>query len=106
MDTLLLQGQNANAAQAKRKLANRSATFTCPRKQAATRGRRRVKAFEKASGKDVPYEIVERRAGDIAISFADSTYAKEKLNWESELDLEKMCEDTRRWQLKNPNGYR
>ena len=64
-----------------------------------------VKAFEKASGKDVPYEIVERRAGDIAISFADSTYAKEKLNWESELDLEKMCEDTWRWQLKNPNGY-
>ena len=64
-----------------------------------------VKAFEKASGKDVPYEIVERRAGDIAISFADSTYAKEKLNWESELDLEKMCEDTWRWQSKNPNGY-
>ena len=64
-----------------------------------------VKAFEKASGKDIPYEIVERRAGDIAISFADSTYAKEKLNWESELDLLKMCEDTWRWQLKNPNGY-
>ena len=64
-----------------------------------------VKTFEKVSGKNVPYQIVKRRLGDVASSFADPTNAKEKLNWESKLKLDEMCEDTWRWQSKNPNGY-
>ena len=64
-----------------------------------------IKAFEKASGKKVPYEIVPRRAGDIASYYADSGYALEKLGWKAELELDEMCEDTWRWQSMNPNGY-
>ena len=64
-----------------------------------------VKAFEKASGKDVPYQIVDRRPGDIAICYADPAYAKEKLNWKAEYELDEMCEDTWRWQSQNPDGY-
>jgi UDP-glucose 4-epimerase len=64
-----------------------------------------VKAFEKASGRDIPYEIVKRRNGDIAACYADPTYAKESLNWEAKRGLDEMCEDTWRWQSKNPNGY-
>jgi len=64
-----------------------------------------IKAFEKASGKDIPYQIVGRRPGDIATCYADSTFAAEKLDWKVEYDLDKMCEDTWRWQSKNPNGY-
>ena len=64
-----------------------------------------VKAFEKASGKDVPYQIVDRRPGDIATCYADPTYAKEKLGWSAEYELEEMCKDTWRWQSNNPDGY-
>ena len=64
-----------------------------------------VKAFEKASGKDIPYQIVGRRPGDIATCYADSTFAAEKLDWKAEYELDEMCEDTWRWQSKNPNGY-
>jgi len=64
-----------------------------------------IKAFEKASGKTVPYQIVDRRAGDISICYADPTYAAEKLNWKAELDLDEMCKDTWRWQSQNPDGY-
>jgi UDP-glucose 4-epimerase len=64
-----------------------------------------IKAFEKASARDVPYQIVRRRAGDVAACYADPTYAKERLNWEAEYGLDEMCEDTWRWQSKNPNGY-
>ena len=64
-----------------------------------------VKAFEKASGKKVPYEIAPRRAGDIASYYSDSGYALEKLCWKAELELDEMCEDTWRWQSMNPNGY-
>jgi UDP-glucose 4-epimerase len=64
-----------------------------------------VKAFEKASGKDVPYEIVERRAGDIATCYADPSYAAEKLGWKAKHGLDEMCEDTWHWQSMNPNGY-
>ena len=64
-----------------------------------------VKAFEKASGKNVPYQIVDRRLGDIATCYADPTYAKEKLDWRAESNLDEMCEDTWRWQSKNPNGF-
>ncbi|SFR49325.1 UDP-glucose 4-epimerase GalE [Thiomicrospira sp. ALE5] len=65
-----------------------------------------VKAFEKASGKAVPYEIVARRPGDVAQCYADPTYALETLGWKAELGIERMCEDAWRWQSKNPNGYR
>ena len=64
-----------------------------------------VKAFEKASGKIVPYQIVDRRAGDIATCYADPSYAVTKLNWKTECGLDEMCQDTWRWQSKNPNGY-
>ncbi|HHJ20333.1 MAG TPA: UDP-glucose 4-epimerase GalE [Gammaproteobacteria bacterium] len=64
-----------------------------------------VTAFEQASGNDVPYEIVERRAGDIAACYADPGYAKEKIGWEAKLGIQEMCEDTWRWQSQNPQGY-
>jgi UDP-glucose 4-epimerase len=65
-----------------------------------------VKAFEKASGKDVPYQIVDRRQGDIATCYADPSYAVEKLNWEACYGIDEMCKDTWRWQCNNPNGYK
>jgi UDP-glucose 4-epimerase len=64
-----------------------------------------VKAFEKASGKEVPYKIVDRRPSDIASCYADPSYAKEQLDWKAERELDEMCEDTWRWQLQNPDGY-
>ena len=64
-----------------------------------------VKAFELASGRDIPYKIVERRGGDIAECYSDTSYAEEKLNWKTELNLADMCEDTWRWQSMNPDGY-
>jgi UDP-glucose 4-epimerase len=64
-----------------------------------------VKAFEAASGREVPYQIVERRPGDVATCYADPSYAREVLDWESERNLQQMCEDTWRWQSMNPNGY-
>jgi UDP-glucose 4-epimerase len=64
-----------------------------------------VKAFEKASGKEVPYQIVDRRPGDIATCYADPAYALEKLGWSAEHELDEMCEDTWRWQSQNPDGY-
>ncbi|CAA6804645.1 MAG: UDP-glucose 4-epimerase (EC [uncultured Sulfurovum sp.] len=65
-----------------------------------------LKAFEKASGKNVPYQIVARRSGDIATCFADPSYAKEVLDWEAKKGIEEMCEDTWRWQRQNPSGFR
>ncbi|WP_373032904.1 UDP-glucose 4-epimerase GalE [Sulfurovum sp.] len=65
-----------------------------------------VKAFEKASGKKVPYKIVERRTGDVAKCFADPSYAKKVLGWEAKKSVEQMCEDSWRWQSQNPNGYK
>lgn len=64
-----------------------------------------VKAFEKASGKEVKYKLVDRRAGDIAKCYANPSYAKEILGWEATRDLEHVCEDSWRWQSINPNGY-
>jgi len=64
-----------------------------------------VKAFEKASGKRIAYQIADRRAGDIATCYADPSYAAEKLNWKAECELDEMCEDTWRWQSMNPDGY-
>ncbi len=53
-----------------------------------------VKAFEKATGKNVPYKIAPRRAGDIATCYAEPTKAKEELNWQAEKTLEEMCKDS------------
>ena len=53
-----------------------------------------VKAFEKASAKDVPYQIVDRRPGDIATCYADPAYAAEQLGWKAECELDEMYEDT------------
>lgn len=64
-----------------------------------------VNAFQKVSGEKIPYKIVERRAGDTAISYADPSYAKEILGWEATRSIEQMCEDSWRWQSNNPEGY-
>ena len=64
-----------------------------------------VKAFEKASGKKVPYEIVGRREGDIAECFADAKKARDILGWQAEFGIDQMCQDSYRWQEQNPNGY-
>ena len=64
-----------------------------------------VKAFEKASGRKVPYVIAPRRAGDIAECYASTTLAKQELGFECKYDLNDMCEDSWRWQSQNPNGY-
>lgn len=64
-----------------------------------------VKAFEKASGREIPYEIKPRRAGDIAACYADPSKAKAELGWEAQYGLEEMCEDSWRWQSQNPEGY-
>lgn len=63
-----------------------------------------VKAYEKASGKEIPVEITERRAGDIATSYADTSLAKKLLGWEAELDLDDMCRDSWNFTVKNPEG--
>ena len=64
-----------------------------------------VSAFSNAWGAPINYKIVDRRPGDIAECYADSTKAKELLGWEAERDLAKMCEDSARWQRMNPDGY-
>lgn len=64
-----------------------------------------VDAFYKATNVKIKYEFKPRRAGDIAQYYADASKAEKELNWKAERSLEKMCEDTWRWQTKNPNGY-
>lgn len=64
-----------------------------------------VRAFEAASGKKVPYEIVARRAGDVAQCWADPARAAQDLGWRAIHDLPRMCADAWRWQSNNPDGY-
>lgn len=64
-----------------------------------------IKAFEKACGKRLPYEIVERRAGDIAECYATSEKAKKELGWVARYGIEEMCASQWKWQSENPNGY-
>ena len=64
-----------------------------------------VKAFSKACGRELPYQIKERRAGDIATCYCNPTKAKEELGWEAEYGIEEMCADSWRWQSQNPDGY-
>ena len=65
-----------------------------------------IEAFSRASGKEIPYEIVDRRAGDIASSYADPTLAEKDLGWTAQRNLDDMCVDAWNWQSRNPNGFR
>jgi UDP-glucose 4-epimerase len=64
-----------------------------------------LRAFETASGREIPYRIVDRRAGDVAEVYADPTRAERLLGWRAELDVDAMCRDAWRWQSMNPDGY-
>jgi UDP-glucose 4-epimerase len=64
-----------------------------------------VKAFSEASGMDIPYKITDRRDGDVAICYADSSKAYKELGWKAKYELDEMCQDSWRWQKMNPNGY-
>ena len=64
-----------------------------------------IKSFEKVSGKKINYQIVGRRPGDIAEFYADSKLAKKLLDWTAEYDVDRMCADSWRWQLQNPDGF-
>ncbi len=62
-------------------------------------------AFEKACGKTLAYEIVDRRPGDVAACYADPEKAAKELNWRAGFGIERMCQDAWRWQSQNPNGF-
>ena len=64
-----------------------------------------IRAFSKVVGKEIPYVIEKRGAEDIATCYADATGAREELGWTAQYDLNRMCEDSWRWQTMNPNGY-
>ncbi len=64
-----------------------------------------VQAFERASGRPVPYDIVPRRPGDVAACYADPSLALQRLGWQARRDLDEMCRDSWRWQQANPRGY-
>ena len=64
-----------------------------------------IHAFSEACGKDLPYEIKPRRAGDIAACYADCSKAERELGWRAELTAKDACRDSWRWQSQNPNGY-
>ena len=65
-----------------------------------------LRTFERTTGRTVPYEIVPRRAGDLAAYWADPALAARTLAWRAQLSLEDMCRDAWRWQSTNPGGYR
>jgi UDP-glucose 4-epimerase len=65
-----------------------------------------VRAFEAASGRAVPYQVVARRPGDVAACYADASRARALLGWQARRGLREMCEDSWRWQVQNPSGYR
>ncbi|GAB2478487.1 UDP-glucose 4-epimerase GalE [Luteococcus sediminum] len=64
-----------------------------------------VKAYQEASGVAIPYEVVARRPGDVASSFADPSLAEQELGWRAERSIADACADTFRWQSENPNGF-
>ncbi len=64
-----------------------------------------VTAFERAGGREIPYKILPRRAGDVTAAYADPTKAERELGWKAERTLDDMCRDTWRWQSANPDGY-
>lgn len=64
-----------------------------------------IQAFARISEQEIPYEIVDRRPGDVAASYADPALAREEIGWKAERGLEQMVEDMWRWQSTNPSGY-
>ncbi|OGQ96921.1 MAG: UDP-glucose 4-epimerase GalE [Deltaproteobacteria bacterium RIFOXYD12_FULL_57_12] len=64
-----------------------------------------IAAFARACNRPIPYRIVDRRPGDIAICYADPTRARQELGWRAEKELDEICADAWRWQTNNPNGY-
>jgi len=64
-----------------------------------------IKAYGRAAGHDIPYDITDRRPGDIAACYADPGKAERELGWTAKLDLDAMCRDSWNWQSKNPDGY-
>ncbi len=65
-----------------------------------------LRAFSEVCGRDIPYVLMERRPGDIAVCYADVSLAEKELQWTARKGLKDMCEDAWRWQKNNPNGYR
>jgi len=64
-----------------------------------------VEKFEEVSGRRIPYDIVKRRPGDIAVCYADSSKAKDEMGWSAKRSMDEMCADAWRWQSRNPEGY-
>jgi UDP-glucose 4-epimerase len=64
-----------------------------------------IRAYEGASGRMIPYEVVARRPGDVAACYADVSLARETLGWQAKHDLPSMCADSWRWQRLNPSGF-
>ncbi len=64
-----------------------------------------IRAFEVASGKQISYQVIDRRPGDAAESYADPTKAERELDWKAELGIDRMCEDVWRWQSHYPKGF-
>lgn len=64
-----------------------------------------VHAFERAAEREIPYQVVARRPGDIAACYADPSLAKEELGWQAELSIQDACRDSWKWQSENPDGY-
>ena len=64
-----------------------------------------VEAFAGAASRAIPYQIVARRAGDVAEVYADPSLANDVLGWRAERDVDAMCRDAWRWQSQNPQGY-
>ena len=65
-----------------------------------------IKAFGRACGHDIPYQIEPRRSGDVAANYADCSKARELMGWQAKYDIDDMCRDSWNWQSKNPEGYR
>ncbi len=61
--------------------------------------------FARVTGVPVPYRFADRRAGDVASCYADTTLAQSELGWKARFDVERMCRDAWRWQSANPDGY-
>ncbi|MEO8298924.1 MAG: UDP-glucose 4-epimerase GalE [Burkholderiales bacterium] len=64
-----------------------------------------IRAYERASGRPVPYQVAPRRPGDVAACYADPSQAKALLGWQARCDLDAMCADSWRWQRLNPQGF-
>lgn len=64
-----------------------------------------LNAFSRVVGREIPYQVVQRRPGDIAMCYADPTRARQEMGWTAQRDLDQMCADSWRWQQNNPQGY-